>query len=309
MAGAIEVPRVVSPIRIATLGDVLLDVLLEVKGAGDLALACDAQGAVRLAPGGSAANFAAIGARAGAQVSFFGRVGDDVAGRILVAELERDGVTARIRVSAGCATGQVLVIVGADGAGSSRMISDPGASALLAPDDLDADVFAAADLVHLSGYSWLREGPAAAARAAFRIAREGKAILTFDPGPAHLIQSYGHAKLMSELTTARVDVLFPNHEEGIAMTSRGDPNAIVAALRAVADVVVLKEGAAGCLVAWDGGIARVPAVATSIVDTTGAGDAFAAGFAVEYIRSHDPLAAARAGSALAAATVSRMGSR
>jgi sugar/nucleoside kinase (ribokinase family) len=289
--------------RIATLGDVVLDVVVT----GDIETARDARGGVRLAPGGSAANFAAIAARGGAHVTFFGVVGDDAAGRLLVAELEREGVVPRVRVAAGAATGNILVLVGSNAA--SRMISDPGASALLAPEDVDPRVLAAAALVHVSGYSWLREGPDAAAREAVRCAREGDAIVTFDPGPAHLIRAYGGARLIADVAEARFDVLFPNLEEGTAMTGKAEPSAILAALGAAAPLVVLKLGADGCLLASRGRVDHVPAVPARVIDTTGAGDAFAAAFAVAYATTRDPLAAAQAGAIAGASAVSRLGAR
>jgi sugar/nucleoside kinase (ribokinase family) len=265
---------------------------------------------VRLVPGGSAANFAARAARGGATVTFFGRVGDDVAGRLLSAELTRSGVDARVKAITGEATGNILVLVGGDGGpGASRMVSDPGASALLAPEDLDARAFAEADLVHVTGYSWLRSGPAAAARAAVDLARRGTALVSFDPGPAHLIEAYGAARLRADLEAHRFDVVFPNHEEGTAMTGATEPDAIVRALAELAQVVVLKLGGEGCVVAAGGRVERVPAERTDVVDTTGAGDAFAAAFAVAYASVRDPVAAARAGARAAAEVVARVGAR
>jgi sugar/nucleoside kinase (ribokinase family) len=295
-----------TPVRIVTLGDLVLDVLVT----ADARAARDQAGAVRIAPGGSAANFAVGAAQAGARVAFFGRVGDDVAGRLLVAELERGGVTPRVHVTPGGVTGSVLVMIGADGPGSSRMVSDPGASALLAPEDLDAGEIAAADVVHVTGYSWLREGPGPAARAAVGYARAGAAVVTFDPGPAHLIASYDRARLAEELARSPVDVLLPNLEEGAAMTGERDPRAIALALRALAPLVVLKSGADGAWVAHGDRVDIVPAApVASVVDTTGAGDAFAAGFAVAYAAARDPVAAARAGAIAAAAVVARVGAR
>ncbi|HEY2515170.1 MAG TPA: PfkB family carbohydrate kinase, partial [Polyangiaceae bacterium] len=162
------------PLRIATLGDLVLDVIV-IGDPNAEKTARDAEGAVRITPGGGAANFAVAAARAGAEVAFFGRVGDDPAGRLLVAELARDGVTARVKTTSAGKTGHVLVLVASGADGQNRMISDPGASAALAPEDLDEAVLRGADLVHLTGYSWLREGPSAAARAALDAAKAGGA--------------------------------------------------------------------------------------------------------------------------------------
>ncbi len=192
-------------------------------------------GAVRLFPGGSAANFAGRGGARARPSRSSGAVGDDVAGRLVVAELAREGVIARVQTSPNEATGTILVLVGADGPGSTRMISDPGASSSFAVEDLDAAALAGADLVHVTGYSWLRVGAAAvAAREAVRLARApatGPPVLCarFDPGPAHLISAYGGPRFMSEIAAAGFDVLFPNLEEGEAMTGEAEPRTILAA--------------------------------------------------------------------------------
>jgi sugar/nucleoside kinase (ribokinase family) len=114
---------------------------------------------------------------------------------------------------------------------------------------------------------------------------------------------------MSELASAHVDILFPNLEEGTAMTGKDSPRAIAAALRAVVPIVALKLGADGCLLSWGDQVEHVPAEPARVIDTTGAGDAFAAAFAVEHVRTGDPRGAARAGAVAAAAAVARMGSR
>jgi sugar/nucleoside kinase (ribokinase family) len=326
MPGAIHSLENAAP-HLLVLGDMLLDVTVT----GDVSAEREARGSVQLYAGGSAANCAVGAARAGAAVRFVGRVGDDLAGRLLVAELERAGVTACVRVVPGVPTGSVLVLCDIDGQGGKRMLSEPGASATLDPTDLDPAWFAGLAGLHLTGYSFLRPGPAPAAQAALALARglSPGLVCSLDPAPGHLIADYGPARFRALLAALRFDVLFPNLEEGCLITRLDDPPAVAVALRALAPVVALTLGPAGCLVAFAGGtqrvpgiadcgieyedadtmVVRVPAVSTPVADTTGAGDAFAAGFLAAYLREREPVAAGRAGVQAAAEVVARIGPR
>jgi sugar/nucleoside kinase (ribokinase family) len=282
--------------------------VLDAVVSGDLSAAREARGAFALYPGGSAANFAVGVARAGVRIRFIGKTGDDVAGRLLVGELLRHEVDARLVTSRAVPTGYVLVMHEASGA--TRMISDPGASGTLTPQELEEAWFEGIDAFHVTAYSVLREGPRAATLEALRLAklRNPQALLTLDPAPAHLI---GEARswFWSFLEEHRFHILFPNYEEGVALTEKTDPLAIVSALAPLAPVVVLKLGEEGCLVASEGATVRYPIVPGPVVDTTGAGDAFAAGFVAEYATSRHIEASARAGAAAATAVIGRMGAR
>ena len=300
-----------TPPALLVVGDMLLDVVV----AGNLAAEREAAGSVQLYAGGSAANFAVGAARAGAAVRMVGRVGDDVAGRLLVAELERAAVQAAIARSPGVPTGSVLVLANVDGQGGKRMISEAGASRTLVPADIDPAWCAGLAGLHLTGYSFLRAGPAPAARHALALVRAASpaALCSLDPAPAHLLRDYGPARVRTLLAELRFDLLLPNLEEGQVITGKTAPEAVARALRAWAPLVVVTLGAAGCLVAGDrepaGRVVHVPAVPGPVVDTTGAGDAFAAGFVVATLRGADPVAAAQAGAVAAAAVVGRPGPR
>ena len=153
--------------RLLTFGDLLLDVLV----AGDFSREYDSAGAVQLYPGGSAANFAAGAAAAGADVRFVARVGDDAAGTLLLADLRARALTAEVRVVPGAATGTVLVLRDGATPGASRMWSHPGVSATLAPEDFAPAWFHGLDAIHCTGYSLLRPGPRPAAYDALAEAR------------------------------------------------------------------------------------------------------------------------------------------
>jgi ribokinase len=294
--------------KILSLGDLLLDVIVcydPQSGEADTG----PEGA-QIWPGGSAANFAVQVARQGADVRFVGRVGRDWAGEMLTHSLKSEGVTTSIRVDEKEPSGRVLVMV--DPMGSRRMWSYPGASAAIQPGDLDPAWFAGVDVVHLTGYSLLREGPRDAALQAVKLAKEaGCRFLTLDPNPPHLIEDFGAREFRNMIAGLGFDLIFPNIDEGMLLTGLEAPEEIGRDLLGVAPLVALTLGAGGCLVTMEGGeqihVEAYPA--ERVVDVTGAGDAFAAGFVVEYLRSGDPRKAAEAANRLAAGVVARRGAR
>ncbi len=294
-------------LQLLTLGDLLLDVLV----AGELQQEHDGAGMVQLHPGGSAANFAAGAVAQGANVRFLGLVGDDAAGRLLIADLRERGVDARVRVVPGAATGTVLVLRDFEGPGRPRMWSNPGASLALHPTDLDPALFRDLDGFHLTGYSLLRPGPRPAALHAVTLARAGSpgVLCSLDPNPAHLLADVGPDWFRTVLADVQPDMLFPNLEEGRLLAGVDDPALIVDRLLSLAPMVVLTLGVAGCLVGWGAERRHIPAQCVSVVDATGAGDAFAAGFVSAYLRARDPVAAATAGTVAAAVVVARAGAR
>jgi sugar/nucleoside kinase (ribokinase family) len=294
-------------VKILSLGDLLLDLVVRFdpqSGEADTG-----EDAVQLWPGGSAANFAAWAAREGAEVRFVGRVGRDLPGEMLVRSLQDTGVSSAVRVVDQAPTGRVLVMV--DSEGTRRMWSYPGASATIAVDDLDAAWFDGLDAYHLTGYSLLREGPRTAALEALRLARaSGTPICTLDPNPSHLILDFGLERYLNMLSECRFDIIFPNLEEGALLSGRETPEEIVGALLSLSPMVVLTLGNRGCKVSTREGTFTVDPEPVEVVrDATGAGDAFAAGYVVEYVRSRDLLSAARAANRLAGRVVSRVGAR
>jgi sugar/nucleoside kinase (ribokinase family) len=295
-------------LKILSLGDLLLDLVVRFDPrSGEADTAPDA---VQIWPGGSAANFAVWAAHEGAGVRYVSRVGRDLSGDMLIRSLQDAGVTSAVRVVDQPPTGRVLVMV--DHEGTRRMWTYPGASATIAIDDLDSAWFDGLDAFHLTGYSLLRDGPRAAALEAFRLARAGSSspLCTLDPNPSHLIVDFGLERYRQMLTEYRFDIIFPNLEEGALLTGCDAPRDIAAGLLSISPMVVLTLGNRGCLAATRDGLLTVDAEPVEAVrDATGAGDAFAAGFVVEYLRSRDLHSAAHAANRLAANVVSRVGAR
>jgi sugar/nucleoside kinase (ribokinase family) len=180
------------------------------------------------------------------------------------------------------------------------MLTERGANAEL---DLDAVPDSAiGSHLHLTGYSLFeaRDDGAAFARLIAR-ARGLGASVSVTPGSAGFIADFGVERFRDRVADATV--LLPNLEEGRLLTGRVEPGDIVAALDF--PVVALTLGAEGVFA----GGSLVPAVPANIVDPTGAGDAFAAGFVLEWVGSGDVVAAASAGARAAASAVETIGGR
>jgi sugar/nucleoside kinase (ribokinase family) len=244
---------------ICTLGDLLLDVIVRLDG--PIAEDTDTYGRTRVGPGGQAANVAAWVVELGGRARFLGKRARDPAGRILAEELRGLGVElAGPEVAAG--TGTVVSVATPDGA--RTMLSDRGVSTDFAPEELDAGWLEGCDRLHLPGYSLvrspLRETALEAARRAFAV--------SVDLSSTAAIEEAGLDRFREALASLEPEIVFANEAEARLV---GDLDA---------ETVVVKRGARGCVVHSAGRRVEHPAMEADVVDSTGAGDAFAAGFLV-----------------------------
>ena len=273
--------------RIVVLGDVMCDVVACHEA--PIAVGSDTPARVVMRPGGSGASVAAWLAHAGVPVALIGRAGRDAAAEIALRGLE--GVDVRVARDDERPTGTCVVLVAPGG--ERTMLPDAGANDGLTPADLPDDLFAGPEVLHVAGYMLLRAGSRAAALAALERAREAGMRISVDPSSA--------APLRADpafLDRARpIDLLLPNALEHAALPR----------LDGVREVVVTC-GADGAR--WTDGVAHahVPALPLDDVrDTTGAGDAFAAGFLSAW--PGPPEAALAAGVRLAAEAIALEGAR
>ena len=291
---------------VVVVGDLMVDVVA--AAVEPLAHASDTEARVRWTGGGAAANVAAWLAAGDVPVALVARAGADVAGRGAVAELAAAGVDARVALDDERATGTCVVVIGADG--ERTMLPDRGANLALAPDDLPAGLFRRGGHLHLSGYVLLHDGPRAAGLCALDHAHEAGMTISIDPASAAPLRACGVDRVLDWIAGA--DTLLPNRDEARVLTGEDDAEAAARALAARADAreVVVTLGAEGAL--WTDGrdVVRVnaPRVA-EVVDTTGAGDAFAAGWLAARRGGADPRAALTAACALGARAVARAGAR
>jgi ribokinase len=289
--------------RVVALGDLMTDIVA--VASEPLAARSDTRATVRLSGGGAAANTAAWLAATGAQVAYVGRAGDDLLGRAAVAELAGAGVDVRVGLDPDLATGTCVVVATPDGQRS--MFPDAGANSGLSPDDLPLDLFAPGSHLHLSGYTLLNEGSRAAALAALALARETGVSISVDPASVGPLRLVGVDVVLGWLDGT--DLLLANDDEACLLAGLDDPIAAGTALAGTFREVVVKLGPGGAAWFGDGACVRVPAVEVEVVDTTGAGDCFAAGFLPAWLAGAAPFDALTAGCALAARVVTRSGAR
>ncbi|MGC8786064.1 MAG: carbohydrate kinase family protein [Anaerolineae bacterium] len=287
---------------IVALGDLMLDIL--VRSSSFVLHGTDCTVQASISPGGSAANFATWAARLGAEVGLIAKVGDDLLGHALLHDLEREKVINGVAVGRET-TGFTLMIL--DQAGKRTMLAARGANATLSSDELDWKLLDRAHWLHLTAYSFFEEKPRKAALAAIQyVKRRGKPV-SLDPSSVSYLQGIGPAAFFT--LTKGVDVLFPNLEEGQILTGESEPERILHALLRHFPMVALKMGGDGAIAGDGNTIAYHPGFAVPIVDTTGAGDAFAAAFVVTWLTCHDLAAALREGNRIAAGVVQAPGAR
>jgi ribokinase len=241
-------------LSLCAIGDLILDVVVLPDAV--LAPDADTRAAIRLTAGGQAANVAAWASVLGARSRLICKRGDDAASRLAAAELARHGVEICGPVVSG--RGGVVVSTREPGGGRT-MASDPGVASLLDPSELDPVWVRSCDVLHVSGYCLLREAMAQAAIEAARLAPR----VTVDLASAHDIELVGAGKFAARLTALGPELVFATEAERAAIP---DFDA----------TWVIKLGARGAR--FPEGVYPAPPV--EAVDTTGAGDALAAGYLV-----------------------------
>ena len=288
---------------VVVVGDVATDVVAVLDGVP--APGSDRPASIRSRGGGAGANVAVHLAQLGVPVVLAGCVGDDAAGAALVAELTAAGVRPAVRVVRGSPTGTVISLVEPDGQRS--MLADRGANLDLRPDDVPPP--APGGHLHLSGYTLLDPGPHAAGIAALAAAVRAGATVSVDPASTGPLARYGVDRWLAD--TAVTTVLLPNADEARLLTGCADVAGAARTLAARHEVVAISLGAEGALWASADGLVHRPAHPTVVVDTTGAGDAFASGLLAVWLadRSVYPADALDAGLARAADVVRRPGAR
>jgi sugar/nucleoside kinase (ribokinase family) len=243
---------------ICTLGDLLLDVVVRLDG--PIAQDTDTYGRTRVGAGGQAANVAAWVAALGGRARFLGKRARDPAGRILAEELRGHGVELA-GPEAESGTGTVGSVATPDGA--RTMLSDRGVSTAFSPEELEGAWLEGCEWLHVPGYSLVRSPLRETALAAAAFVPQ----VSIDLSSTAAIEEAGLDRFRETLVSLRPRVVFANEAEA-ELVGRID-----------AETVVVKRGARGCVV-FGAESVELPAVDADVVDSTGAGDAFAAGFLV-----------------------------
>ena len=284
--------------RCIIVGDVMMDVTAVIDS--DIAYASDTPARVSLQPGGVAANTAAWMATNGSPATIVGCVGDDPFGRSIRRQLAELGVDVHLQESPR-PTGTCVVIV--DRRRERTMFPDSGANADLVAEELDA-LLGPDCHVHLSGYTLINAATRDVGLAVLERAERAGATRSLDPASAAPIRA--HLDLFSTLLP-RFDLVLANEAEADALTGMADPDLALAALADRVPCAVVKVGARGVMARDGGHTVSAPALRRDVVDTTGAGDAFTAGFLPAWRAGRSLADAIDAGQRLAGAAIGRVG--
>ena len=279
--------------------------LLTIEEASDLYAA---MGPGREISGGSAANSMAGAAALGLNAAFVGQVADDQLGAIFAHDMHSLGVRFETPPMPGPPpTGRCLILVTPDA--QRTMNTSPGASHELTPAALDPDLIRSASITFLEGYLWGPERPRAAMLEASRIAHSAGRTVAFTLAES-LCLGDRRDGVLGMIEAGTVDILFGNEDEVRHLTGCGTLAECVDSLAKHVRTLVITRGANGALAAENGSRAEIPAPAVErIVDTTGAGDLFAAGFLAARCRGRPLKACLETGSIAAAEIISHFGAR
>jgi sugar/nucleoside kinase (ribokinase family) len=268
----------------------------------------DAMGPAIETSGGSAANTIVGLASLGSRAAFIGKVRDDELGRAFSHDIRAAGVAYATPPAAdGPSTARCYVLVTPDG--ERTMNTYLGAAQDLHPADIDAEMVAASAIVYLEGYLWDPKNAKDAFVKAAKIAHEAKRMVALSLSDAFCVDRW-RAEFLQLMRSGTVDLIFANEGELHSLYQTSDFDTAVKAVRADVATAVVTRSEKGCLIISREGTEAVPAFPVErVVDTTGAGDLFAAGFLSGLARGADDRSCGRLGALAAAEVIQHLGAR
>lgn len=280
--------------------------LVELQQAESVTLGLDR---MSLCSGGSAANTMVGLVSLGSRAAYIGKVADDELGHAFRSELNAVGVAfdvPLVPVTGNTGTGRCIVLVTPDA--QRTMLTSLGVSARLGPEDVHPDLVAAAQVTYLEGYLFDPPEAKAAFLEAARLAHEAGRSVALTLSDSFCVDR--HRRAFQELVEHHVDLLFANEDEAISLTEAANFDEAMDVLSSQCGVVAVTRGAEGAVICtgdtrYEVGAAPVPRV----VDTTGAGDLFAAGFLHAWTAGRDPVECGRVGAIAAGEIISHFGAR
>jgi sugar/nucleoside kinase (ribokinase family) len=257
--------------------------------------------------GGSAANTAAGLASLGGTAAFIGKVRDDELGKVFTHDLRAAGVAFEVRAAtSGPPTARSLILVTPDA--QRTMNTFLGACTDLLPTDVDAERIAAAKITYLEGYLWDRDDAKDSFRKAATAARDAGRKVAFTLSDKFCVERWRDEFL--DLINSRIDILFANEAEILSLYETGDWSEACAHVRGHVEVAALTRSEKGSVLLHDGEIHIVDAEPVAhVVDTTGAGDLYAAGVLYGIVTGEDLDTSGRIGAICAAEVISHFGAR
>jgi len=258
--------------------------------------------------GGSAANTIVGVAGFGARAAFVGKVKDDKLGQSFASDIRKAGVTFDTKPAKdGPSTACCYVMVTPDG--ERTMNTWLGAAQNLYPDDVDANAIAASAITYLEGYLWDPPHAKEAFRKASKLAHDAGRKVALTLSDAFCVGRY-RAEFLDLIKSGTVDLVFANESELKSLYETADFDTAVKALQGDARLAAVTRSEKGCVVVTKDGVTAVPAAPIEkMVDATGAGDLFAAGFLFGLARGRDHQTAAKLGALAAAEVIQHIGAR
>jgi len=257
--------------------------------------------------GGSAANTAAGIASFGGDAAFIGKVSDDQVGAAFREDIRRAGVAFDVAAAVGGPpSGRCMVVVTPD---AERTLSTAlGAATTLYPDDINADDVAGSSVLYCEGYIWDVEVTKEAIRKAIGIAKENGRKVSFTLSDGFCVER--HFDDWHAMLDGTIDVLFGNADELAILAGTDDFDAGIEAVRGKAELIVITRSAEGSvIVTADETIVVAAEPVANVIDTTGAGDLYAAGFLFGLTSGRDLAECGRLASVAAAEVIAHVGAR
>jgi len=307
-------------IDVTSVGHALMDILVEVEDSfvekhnlakGGMKLVDVSQSEVQLAelvdthiktvPGGASANTARGVSALGGRSAFFGTVGEDMYGEMYDTALSLAGVQTFLHKES-VLTGNAITYITPD---HQRTFSvHLGAASHMRLEAIDEAVISKSKVIHLEAFQL--EGPTKEIiETVIKMARNNQTLVSLDLNDAGLIER--NLDLFKKIVREDVDILFVNETEGAAFTGTTEPLEVIEKLKGIANIMVLKCGADGAHIIYEEGVTTIAAEPANVVDTTGAGDLFAAGFLYGLTHRYTHEDAGALGSKTAAKIISQIG--
>ena len=279
----------------------MVDVIAQLKG--EIHFGGDTRASISTHGGGAAANVATWLAHSGSSVHLTARVGRDAYGATILAELDSYGVEHDSLIVDG-ATGTVIILVSPDG--ERTMFPDWACNSTMDVEDLPSALNF--NLALFSGYPLIDPQSRASAKAMLERLKASGIPVIFDPGTVGALKEVSMEEIHSWL--GLMEGLIMNEEEALFLAQTKELESALAALMEIVPLAVVKQGAAGAIAEVRGEASvHVDALPSTVVDTTGAGDAFAAGFIYSWASAQNLLQSLERGASTAAIAVATVGAR
>ncbi|WP_167836954.1 adenosine kinase [Leptospira ryugenii] len=258
-----------------------------------------------LRSGGSAANTMIAIANSGGTCAYTGKVSHDAYGEFYKKDMEDAGVLFETKPDSSGHTGTCVVLTTPDA--ERTMLTSLGISTSLQASDIDIAGIQKAKFVYVEGYLWEGLGTKQASRLTMEEAKKNAVKVAFTYSDPFCVNRSREEFI--QLTKDYVDVVFCNTEEGLALSQKSSPEEAIKFIGALSDLVFMTAGKEGAYVCEKGKVTLVPGFPVKPIDTTGAGDAFAAGVLYGLTHGYSNLKSARWGNYVASRIVTEIGPR